>query len=329
MARVADFIHAVKQIGPWGFAKRVWRETNEDNVFTNAAAMAYAWAFAVFPFLIFLLTLLPYLPINTQKATIHYIELFMYRSGMTDSVVSLVRDPLKAVMSQAHTGFLSLGLLLTLYAASGGMNTTMSALDEAFEVERPRAFIWKRLWAIVLTLFACLGVVIILIALPVSGLALHLLLAHIHELPLPSWVMGLINVPMLVLITFIRYLIGLFVMQLMIGFLYRFGPSHPHRLRFLSPGAIFATVGWIATGAGMRFYFTHFAETSYARTYGIVAGMIIMLLVFYLDGIIVLIGAEIDSEVEKCQHNPDGSVDCRNEQALDPTAPTHRVANPT
>jgi len=329
MARVADFIHAVKQIGPWGFVKRVWQETSDDNVFTNAAAMAYAWAFAVFPFLIFLLTLLPYLPANARSATHHFIEQFMYRSGMTYSVVSLVLDPLDKVMSQTHSGFLSFGIILTLYAASGGMNTTMSALDEAFEVENPRSFIWKRLWAMVLTLFACLGVVIILIALPVSGLALHFLLTHLHDLPLPGWLEKFINTPVLVLITLLRYVIGLFAMQLMIGFLYRFGPSRPHRLRFLSPGAIFATVGWIATGAGMRFYFTHFAETSYAKTYGIVAGMIIMLLVFYLDGIIVLIGAEIDSEVERCQHNPDGTVDCISERPIDPVAATKQVPNPT
>lgn len=315
MAHISDFIHAVKTIGPFGLIKRVIRETNEDNVFTNAAAMAYAWAFAVFPFMIFMLTLLPYLPANAQANTHYYVEQFLYKSGMTWSVANLILGPMDNLMKETRGGLLSVGLLLTLYAASGGMNTTMSALDEAFEVTQRRSFLVKRLVAIAMTVFFCAGVLVILIALPISGLALDWVLANVHKLDLPDGVLKFINAPMLLAIGVARYAIGLFAMQLLISVLYHFGTSKPHRLRFFSPGAIFATLGWIGTGVAMKYYFSHFAN--YSKTYGAVASMVIMLLLFYVDAIIVLIGAELDSEVERCRTNPDGTADCPERQYVE------------
>ena len=325
MARVSDFIYSVKQVGPIGLARRVWKETSQDNIFTNAAAMAYAWMFAVFPFLIFVLTLLPYLPERMRHGTHAFIERFLYQSGMTWQVVHVVLDNVDNVMQHSHGGLLSFGLLLTLYAASGGMNMTMSALDEAFEVKKPRSWIKKRLWAIALMLFMTFGMFVILIALPVSALVIKYALDHFHELP--AGVLKFINAPVLIGVNVARYLVGLIAMQLMIGVLYRFGPSEAHRLRLLSPGAIFATLGWIATGAAIRVYFTNFSD--YSKTYGAVAGLVIMLMVFYLDGIIVLIGAELDSEVERCIHKPDGTVDCVRDEHAETVPTAQQIANPT
>ena len=202
MPRLRDFNNALQNVGPAELGKRVYAEVNKDNVFTNAAAMAYAWVFALFPLIIFLMALVPYLPEQLRNATPGYIDKVMYGAGLQYAIVGPVKDTLTPLLTNTHKGLLSFGLVLTLYAASGGMNTTMSALDAV---------------------------------------------------------------------------------------LYYVGPSRRKGLRLFTPGATFTVLGWIITGWGLRIYFAHF--DSYSKTYGAVAGMVIMLLVFYLDATIILIGA--------------------------------------
>ncbi|MGC4032316.1 MAG: YihY/virulence factor BrkB family protein [Tepidisphaeraceae bacterium] len=98
----------------------------------------------------------------------------------------------------------------------------------------------------------------------------------------------------------LRYTIGLSVLLTMVGVLYHFGPSQRQRIRFLSPGGLFVVIGWLITGFALRFYFSH--STSYSKTYGTVAGMVIMLMVFYLDAIIILVGAELNHEIVKARY---------------------------
>ena len=79
MARLRDVPHVLRTVGPFAFAKRVWRQGSDDQLMTWAAALAYSWLFAVFPFFIFLMTLIPYLPVGTdtvrQRAARHRLQL--------------------------------------------------------------------------------------------------------------------------------------------------------------------------------------------------------------------------------------------------------------
>ena len=139
MPSLGDFSTAVRTVGPVELGKRVYTEVNNDNVFTNAAAMAYAWVFAVFPLMIFLMSMVPYLPKHLREATPGYIDKVMYGAGLQYAIVGPVKETLTPLLTNTHKGLLSFGLLLTLYAASGGMNTTMSALDMALDVQKGRS----------------------------------------------------------------------------------------------------------------------------------------------------------------------------------------------
>ncbi len=295
MASMRDLIFVVRGQGLWPLLKRLYFEVNEDNVFTNAAAMSYAWVFAIFPFFIFLLALVPYIPEHYRNNANRAVEYVLQEVQVPGKTAETVMSVVKEVTDKPHTGgFLSIGLFLTLYAASGGMNTTMSALDQAFDVEKPRKYVTKRLWAMLLTVLVCACAIIIVILLPIGSQITRLVLEYADKLP--ERLRWLANGSTLLLFTVARYIIGLTVMQLMIGAVYHFGRSQRNRLRFFTPGSVFAAVGWIALGAVMRIYFENYAN--YSKTYGTVAGMVILLMIFYLDSIIFLVGAELDSEIE-------------------------------
>jgi membrane protein len=244
------------------------------------------------------MSLVPYLPKDFRDAIPEYIATIMYQSGMTYAIVDPVQTTAKSLLNETHGGLLSFGLLLTLYAASGGMNTTMSSLDAALDIDKPRPFWLKRLIAMALTLFMGVAFFIVIVMLPVGALLTALLSKYVHLLP--GFAQEWATTRMFVVTTIVRYVIGLTAMQLMIGVLYQLGPSRRQRLRFFTVGSIFTAIGWIATGIALQFYFTHF--NSYSKTYGTVAGMVIMLMVFYLDAAVILIGAELDNEVMKARY---------------------------
>lgn len=298
MAKFRDLVFVLRRVGLTKFAKRLIGEVSTDNVFTNAAAMAYAWVFAIFPMLIFLMSLVPYLPKKFRDATPDYIGQTMYGAGMTYAIVGPVQETAKNLLTNTHGGLLSFGLLLTLYAASGGMNTTMAALDTAMDIDKFRPFWLKRIIAMVLTVFTGLSFFVVIVMLPVGTIITKLLTDYVHYLP--QVVQGWMTSKMLILTTVIRYAIGLTVMQIMIGVLYQFGPSRRQPVRFFTVGSIFTAIGWIATGYALRYYFS--VTKTYDKTYGAVAGMVIMLMVFYLDAAILLIGAELDTEIMKASH---------------------------
>ena len=296
MPRLRDLKLITQREGVLAFGKRVYREVNDDDVFMHASAMAYAWIFAVFPFMIFLLTLLPYLPERFRGGAMDFLGSTLADS-LTRAPADTIMSNVKQVLSQPHGGLMSIGIVLTLYAASGGMNMTMNALDQAFDVEKPRPYIAKRGIAMLLTIFMCACILIILLVIPVGNLVTHLLDEYSGKLPngIRGFVQDVLSGPSRYLLTFSRYVIGLTVMQILIGVVFHYGRSQKNRLRFFTPGSLFVAGGWILLGFAMRLYVENFAN--YSKTYGTVAGMVIMLMIFYLDAVILLVGAEIDSEI--------------------------------
>src|SRR5688572_3367691 len=132
MARISDVPHVIRTVGAWGFFKRVYQQINEDLVFTWGAALAYSWIFAIFPFFIFMMTLAPYLPYNTKDTAIREVNEFIDRS-MPGEAAQTLKDNVSKVMNQPRGGLLSVGLLVTIWVAAGGMVMTMTALDIAYD----------------------------------------------------------------------------------------------------------------------------------------------------------------------------------------------------
>src|SRR5262249_8970048 len=155
-----------------------WVQLAEDQTFTWGAALAYSWLFAIFPFLIFLLSLVPLVPVqyktNVQEGMTNFLE-----KQLPKEVAEILMTPVKAVLQKQRAGgFLSFGLILTIWAASGGMNMTMAAIDKAYDIEKGRPFWKQRLLAIMLTIVVATLVIVIMILMPISSVVIKWLSVH-------------------------------------------------------------------------------------------------------------------------------------------------------
>jgi membrane protein len=190
---------------------------------------------------------------------------------------------LNAVLDQPRAGLLSVGLVVTLWVASGGVSMTMYALDRAFDVPRPRPFYLQRPIAIALTIVMTVLLLLVLLLMPIGTAMLY----HIRFLP--HQIVGSLNLA--------RYALAILLMFCVLALLYRFGTVAPQKLTFFSPGAVFTVAVWLLLAWAFSFYVNKFG--TYQKTYGTLGGVAILLFFFYVDALVLMLGAQINASIER------------------------------
>lgn len=259
------------------YVRDLLKRCKEDNISATGAQLAYYLVLAFFPFLIFLLTLVPYTPLADQDV------LGGLMGYLPESAADLVTPVINDVINSRSGVLLSSALVLTLWSASSGMSNLLSAMDLAFDVDNKRNFLLKR---VISLLFTLLLVLIIIISLT-SQVFGELIVSALANTGLPSdWVITSWNI--------LRGLIPLVVMILGFSLLYRYGPGFPKQemITFKESllGGLIAALGWTAISYGFSFYVSNFAN--YANTYGSIGGLIILLVWLYLSSLVIMLGAE-------------------------------------
>lgn len=295
MARLKDLPIVVRRIGVLTFLTNVWKEVGKDNIFTFASALAYSWLFAIFPFFIFLLSLLPYLPDQLKEDA--QVQIFEgVRTQLSHDAATTLLSNLEPLLNQPKTSLLSIGLLITIWAASGGMAMTMAAMDAAYDCTKPRPFYRQRSLAVLLTIIVASLVISVLLLGPIGTIAIKIALEHsemwLHRVGVSNqWL-----APLVFIAGFLRYALALSMMMLVLAILHKWGTAAPTRFQFFSPGAIFSVIVWIGLGFVFRLYIDKYGK--YEKTYGTVGGVAILLLFFYIDALVLLTGAEINAEID-------------------------------
>lgn len=257
-------------------ARRVWSEVQEDAVLHRAAALSYYFLFALFPALLFLTALLGLLPWRLMDVLMNLLD----RALPTD----VVHRTFEEIARGASGGLLSLGIGVALWSATNGMVAIIDALNVAYDVADERPWWHRRLVAIALTLGVSLFVLTGLLLL-IFGEELGWLIARplgLGPLFAVSW--GLL-----------RWALAVAFLILGVALVYHFAPARRPAWRWLTPGSAFAVVAWIAMSLGLRVYATTWA--TYNATYGSIAGVILLMLWLYLFAVVLLVGAELDSEL--------------------------------
>lgn len=292
-----DVPHVLRSIGTFTFIKRVWFQIGDDGVFTWASALAYSWLFAIFPFLIFMLSLVPLIPERFKSNVEMQVDQMVDQTVPSEAASVIIKDQTKEVLYGLQTAtaktLLSFGLVLTIWGASGGMAMTMSALDKAYDIEKGRSYVWHRLVAILLTIIVATMVILVMVLMPLGTAAINWAVRHAADLRIPvsAWALVLVNI--------VRYAIALMLLFAITATIYHFGPNLKHKFQTITPGAVFSITVWLALGGLFRLYINKFGgEQNYSKTYGTVAGLVILLLFFYIDALVLLIGAEINSEID-------------------------------
>lgn len=283
---------AKAKVSMWGFgglswkelAKRVWHEMNEDDVWGKAAQLSYYFLLALFPLLLVMMALLG---IFADKGTELRNSLINYLGEvMPASAGELVHKTVDELTNSAGAGKVSFGLLATLWAASNGMGAISETLNTAYEVKESRPY-WKvRLVAIGLTFALALLIV--------TALALLLYGFQIAD-AIAAWA-GLSGVFTLTL-KIAQWHIILFFIMLAFNLIYYFAPDlKKQEWKWVTPGSAIGVALWLLVSFGFKAYLSYF--NSYSATYGSLGALIIMMLWFYFTGMAIMIGGEVNSEIE-------------------------------
>lgn len=265
-------------------AVRVWTEMNRDDVFGDAAKLAYYFLLALFPLLIFLTSAIG-LIVGSGTTMRH--TLFHYLSRvMPPSAVQLIDATILEVTSASSAGKLSFGFLAALWAASNGMSAITEALNTAYDVEETRPW-WKRQLAAALLTVGLSVLIIAALALVIGGGRLADYLAAVFGFGAAfTWVWKILQWPMA-----LAFMLSAFAS------IYYFAPNlRDKNWKWITPGSVLGIALWLLASFGLKGYL-HFFD-SYSATYGSLGAVIILMLWLYLTGLAVLIGGEVNAEIE-------------------------------
>jgi membrane protein len=276
--------HAASGSSWTALAKRIFTRINEHDLFGRAAQLSYYFLLALFPLLLFLMTLLGYFAkagSQLRDSLLRYLATIMPYSAVT-----LVHSTLEEVTRSKSGGKLSFGLLAAVWVASSGMGAISETLNVAYNVKETRAW-WKvRLLSI--------GLTIALAILIMTALALVLYGGRIGDAIAASYgykrafriAWKTLELPIALIFVFLTF-----------DMIYHFAPNTRRRhWRWFTPGCIVAVTLWLLVSFGFRIYLHFF--NSYSVTYGSLGALIVLMLWFYLTGVAILVGGEINSEVE-------------------------------
>lgn len=261
---------------------RAYRETKQDNVPLLAAGVAFFAFLSLFPALIAGVSLYGLVadPAQVQE------QIKSLSSALPQATAQLLTDQVREITGQSSRSLgvgLVLSVLAALFTASGGVANLMKAVNLAYDEPETRGFVKLRATALLLTVCA-----IVFLAVAVGLVAV---------VPVLLDGLGLSGVGR-VLVQVLRW-VGLVVFVLVaLAVVYRYAPDRDNpRLRWVGLGSVVATVLWLLGSAAFSFYVSTFG--SYSETYGTLAGVAILLLWLFVTSFVVLLGAEINSELEQ------------------------------
>ncbi|MBT2639578.1 MULTISPECIES: YihY/virulence factor BrkB family protein [unclassified Bacillus (in: firmicutes)] len=258
------------------YGKSLLGELKKDRATGLAAQQAYYYMLALFPLLILMIAIVPYLNIDPQKA------INVVNTLLPSQSAELLRDNVVKLVSERNGGLLTFGIIGTLWSASSGMNAFIKAMNIAFDVKETRSFIKARLVSIMLTFGLILAFVVALL-LPVFGKVILDAVESIVHIPEPFDIV----------FNIVRWVVAIVVMAAVLAGLYRVAPNKHYPFKHVIPGAIFATIVWQLISLGFSFYVSNFGN--YSATYGSIGGVIVLMLWLFLTGLALVLGGEINA----------------------------------
>ena len=268
-------------------AKHAWRGMLDDNLVGRAAELGFYFLFALFPSLFTATTIMG---LAARSASKIYYSLLGYLSiVIPHAAMGTVLDTFNQITTATSSGKLTFGLIFAIWSASVGFSAIQDSLNTVYKVKETRSYFAARLSAIGVTVVLLVLVTCMLVAL--LGGDYFARVAHFRiEQHLPAAIVA-------VSARVISWTVAVLLLSLFFAVIYYFAPDlkNPH-WHWLTPGSAVGILGWFLASIGLRIYVHIFGN--YSVTYGSLGAVIILLTWFYLSGLTLLLGAEIDSEIE-------------------------------
>ena len=258
-----------------GFIQDLFKKIKADESMPYAYQLTYSLLFAVFPFLIFLFTLIGFLNFNTTTV------LNAMRRVLPGQTFTLISDLLKGILESQSGGLLSISIILAIWSASGGFRAFIKAMNKIFNMGEKRSFLIIILQSVLFVFVLALGIILSLV-LMVFGNQLFNFLSNTLKLGGFDFFKSVL-----------KYIAPLFVILMLFTVFYMFVPSRNIRFRYAFPGAVFSTIAFMITTFGFQIYVDNFAN--YSKFYGTLGTVIVLMTWLLLLSIIMILGAEINS----------------------------------
>jgi membrane protein len=282
------FRHLLARLRRWLVALGdAGRRMSAEDGFMVAGYMAFTAIVAIFPFLLFITALMSFL--GTEEDVEEIVDLMV--ETLPAEVAETLEPAIAEVMTGQQTGFLTFGILATLWAASNGIEAIRLAFNRAYRIGTMKPFWYRRLQNFLFVL---------LMGLMVPLMSFLIVLAPLIWRILDQW-LGL-DFSFSLFFTIVRYLIAATALFFTLVAMHRWLPNRPTSLKALLPGVVLTLVLFILAGTAFSLYLAHFAD--YSVTYGSMASVVIALLFFYMTSVIVILGAYVNASLHPKKNTP-------------------------
>ncbi|WNQ10493.1 YihY/virulence factor BrkB family protein [Paenibacillus aurantius] len=268
---------ATKRMSLQSFANNLYCRFQDDEVPAMGAQLTYYLILSFFPFLIFLIALVSFMPFLNSGEIIGSISRMLPQTSN-----ETIRSVLDEIQQSKSSTLLSVGIITTIWSASKGIDGILKALNKAYDEEETRPF-WKVKGASIMFTLLMAVVIVFTFGMLIFG-------KWIGEM-----IFKFLHVPAFfdIIWSIAKYVLPLGMMAAMFVLLYRFIPNRHLSFREVLPGALFTTVGWIVTSLLFSFYVNNFGN--YTKTYGSIGGIIVLLTWLYISSIIIVLGGEVNA----------------------------------
>lgn len=260
-----------------------FRELGKDSLVNKASSLAYTFMLAIFPGIIFLFTLIPFIPkrIGFQDQLMVLLQLILPAQAY-----KAFEATLSEIIKIQNGKLLSFGIILSVFFATNGMHSLMNAFNKSSLVVETRTWLKQRLIALVLTFILAISLIITIGAMTLGEIALNYINKGLHIKG--HFIVYIIDISRWALLGILYFVT--------ISILYRYGPANTKKWRFFSPGSWLATILAFLTIWGFSFYINHFG--SYNKVYGSIGTLIVIMIWLYLNSLILLIGFELNASMD-------------------------------
>jgi membrane protein len=261
--------------------KQTTKETIKDDAQGLASQLAYYFFLALFPALLCVIAIASFFPLqNFTDDVVRFLGPFA-----PTEMIAIIRQEMVKIGEGQHGGLLTVGLLGAIWSSSAAVTSLIDAMNRAYGIAESRPW-WKvRMLAIGLTVALAVLVVVAFTLIVVGPQLADFLAAHFAFGQAFVWTWKLLQWPL-----------AFFLVAIGLGVIYYFAPDAEQYWVWITPGSLIATMLWTIASLAFRFYAVNFGQ--YEATYGALGGVILLLLWFYISGLVMVIGAEINAEIE-------------------------------
>lgn len=259
-----------------------FQEIGKDELINKASSLAYNFMLAIFPAIIFIFTLIPYIPIDHFQDQLMNLIALILPIEAYDAVKTTLID----IVSNQNSRLLSFGFVFALIFATNGVHTLMQAFNKSSLITETRPWLKQRLVALYLTILISFALIFGLIIMTIGEYVFEFLKTELQFKD--SFWLHILNLG--------RWFILVVVYFVTISILYRYGPANAKKWRFFSAGSWMATILAIITFWGFSYYINNFG--TYNKLYGSIGTLIVLMIWLYLNSLIILVGFELNASID-------------------------------